>query len=97
MSLADFVPCPSVQPGPAPYAGSVMAVAAPAGGAVSYRVESALRRRGSACRRSSISPETSERNDVHAMYRAVRAQSAGRRCSQTDRKSPHDVDHASDG
>jgi hypothetical protein len=48
MSLADFVPCPSVQPGPAPYAGSVV----------------------------SISPATSERNDVLAMYRAVRAQSA---------------------
>ena len=45
MSLADFVPCPSVQPGPAPYAGSVV----------------------------SISPATSERNDVLAMYRAVRA------------------------
>jgi hypothetical protein len=69
MSLADFVPCPSVQPGPAPYAGSVV----------------------------SISPATSERNDVHATSRAVRAQSAGGRCSQTARKSPHDVDHASDG
>jgi hypothetical protein len=69
MSLADFVPCPSVQPGPAPYAGSVV----------------------------SISPATSERNDVHAMYRAVRAQSAEGRCSQTARKSPHDVDHVSDG
>jgi hypothetical protein len=57
MSPADFVPCPSVQPGPA----------------------------------------TSERNDVHAMYRAVRAQSAGGRCSQTARKSRHDVDHATYG
>ena len=66
MSLADFVPCPSVQPGPAPYAGSVV----------------------------SISPATSERNDVHAMYRAVRAQSAGGRCSKTARKPRHDVDHA---
>ena len=26
MSPADFVPCPSVQPGPAPYAGSVVSI-----------------------------------------------------------------------
>jgi hypothetical protein len=57
MSPADFVPCPSVQPGPA----------------------------------------TSVCNDVHAMYRAVRAQSAGGRGSRTARKSRHDVDHAIDG
>ena len=45
MSLADFVPCPSVQPGPAPYAGSVV----------------------------SISPATSERNDVRDVSRGARA------------------------
>ena len=69
MSLADFIPCPSVQPGAAPYAGSVV----------------------------SISPAPSERNDVHAMYRAVCARSRREVGAQTARKSPHDVDHASDG
>jgi hypothetical protein len=69
MSPADFVPCPSVQLGPARYAGE--------------------------CRVHF--PATSERNPVHVMYRAVRAQSAGGRCSKTARKSRHDVDHATYG